>query len=104
MTVVCKFTQCPYSVNGFCLKKTIKIDQWGMCSVIWRRGQRRDRISFFNEEKGNMEIITEEKVAVANDINQQKGRQNEQGGETQNDEKESKLQENGEKCQQKSGE
>lgn len=41
-----------------------------MCSVIWRRGQRRDRISFFNEEKGNMEIITEEKVAAANDINQ----------------------------------
>lgn len=43
MTVICKMTQCPYSGgNGFCAKPTaVIIDQLGMCSVLWRKGQQR---------------------------------------------------------------
>ena len=41
MTVKCKMTQCPYhSGQGFCAKaKVVCIDENGMCSVLWKRGQ-----------------------------------------------------------------
>lgn len=43
MTVTCKVTQCPYYDNrGFCAKPSVVvIDEQGMCSVIWKKGQPR---------------------------------------------------------------
>ena len=42
MTVSCKMNQCPYHDRGFCAKPgAVNIDQMGMCSVLWRKGQQR---------------------------------------------------------------
>ena len=43
MIVKCKVNQCPYyNKQGFCVKKEVlMIDELGMCSVIWRKGQKR---------------------------------------------------------------
>ena len=43
MTVVCKMANCPYhGKNGFCLQPIkVSIDQNGMCSTIWIKGQPR---------------------------------------------------------------
>lgn len=44
MTVSCKMTACPYhDQRGFCAKPfVINIDENGMCSVLWKRGQQRE--------------------------------------------------------------
>lgn len=41
MIVTCRMTQCPYYDNRGCCAKPIavSIDQMGMCSVLWRKGQ-----------------------------------------------------------------
>lgn len=43
MTVTCRMKQCCYhNENGFCAKPiAVSIDQMGMCSVLWRKGQQR---------------------------------------------------------------
>lgn len=64
MTVVCKTSSCPYNDNrGFCAKEVVGIDEMGMCSVLWRRGQQREvilgpDISYFK----NPIIIIEENL------------------------------------------
>lgn len=66
MTIVCKMTQCPYYDNrGFCAKPTmISIDENGMCSVLWKRGQQRQLIMPFDDStyyrKDFIEIIDAE--------------------------------------------
>ena len=41
MVVKCKMVQCPYyNKQGFCSKANVVcIDENGMCSVLWKRGQ-----------------------------------------------------------------
>lgn len=60
MIVLCKMTQCPYhDERGYCAKSTvIGIDQMGMCSVLWRRGQQRQLIMPFTEELYPKDPIT----------------------------------------------
>lgn len=43
MVVSCRMTQCPYyDSRGFCAQPiALEIDQMGMCSVLWRKGQPR---------------------------------------------------------------
>ena len=52
MTVACKMTQCPYHDSlGYCGKPLlICVDQMGMCSVIWKRGQQRQLVRPFSDE------------------------------------------------------
>lgn len=59
MTISCKMQQCPYNDNrGFCAKPTVMgIDQMGMCSVIWRKGQRRMFPTPFTDEKYSKDPI-----------------------------------------------
>lgn len=47
MTVSCKVgNNCPYCDNGFCAEPAaVNIDENGMCSFIWRKGQRRPQYS-----------------------------------------------------------
>lgn len=50
--VTCKMVQCPYhDSRGFCAQSTIvAIDENGMCSVLWRKGQQRMlRMPFSND-------------------------------------------------------
>ena len=68
MTVSCKMTQCPYyDERGYCAKPTIiGIDQMGMCSVLWRRGQQKQLMMPFTEKlypKDPITIIDAEIVA-----------------------------------------
>lgn len=60
MIVLCKMTQCPYhDERGYCAKSTVLgIDQMGMCSVLWRRGQQRQLMMPFTEELYPKEPIT----------------------------------------------
>ena len=53
-------TQCPYhDKRGYCAKPTVVgIDQMGMCSVLWRRGQQRQLIMPFTEELYPKDPIT----------------------------------------------
>ena len=53
-------TQCPYhDERGYCAKSTVVgIDQMGMCSVLWRRGQQRQLIMPFTEELYPKDPIT----------------------------------------------
>lgn len=99
MTVVCRFTRCPYCYQGFCTKETIKIDELGMCSLIWKRGQQRNQIQFYQKYKKNLTIIDYEENEGGNEIKQQETKKNEQGGKTQNDAEESKIQKNDKKCE-----
>lgn len=39
MTVACKNIRCPFHSEGFCKNKSVRIDENGMCSEIWRKGQ-----------------------------------------------------------------
>lgn len=52
MIVSCKMAQCPYhDERGYCAKPTVLgIDQMGMCSVLWRKGQQRQLIMPFTDE------------------------------------------------------
>ena len=60
MIVSCKMTQCPYhDERGYCAKSTVVgIDQMGMCSVLWRRGQQRQLMMPFTEELYPKDPIT----------------------------------------------
>lgn len=60
MIVSCKMTQCPYhDERGYCAKSiVVGIDQMGMCSVLWRRGQQRQLIMPFTEELYPKDPIT----------------------------------------------
>ena len=60
MIVSCKMTQCPYhDGRGYCAKPTVVgIDQLGMCSVLWRRGQQRQLTMPFTEELYPKDPIT----------------------------------------------
>ena len=60
MIVSCKMTQCPYhDERGYCAKPTVVgIDQMGMCSVLWRKGQQRQLIMPFTEELYPKDLIT----------------------------------------------
>ena len=60
MIVSCKMTQCPYhDERGYCAKSTVVgIDQMGMCSVLWRRGQQRQLMIPFTKELYPKEPIT----------------------------------------------
>ena len=53
-------TQCPYhDERGYCAKSTVVgIDQMGMCSVLWRRGQQRQLMMPFTEELYPKDPIT----------------------------------------------
>lgn len=67
MIVSCKMAQCPYhDGRGYCAKPTVVgIDQLGMCSVLWRRGQQRQLTMPFTEElypKNPITIIDAETV------------------------------------------
>lgn len=51
--------QCPYNTQGFCAKKAVlMIDEMGMCSVLWRRGQQKGLQPPFSEEYYPKEQIT----------------------------------------------
>lgn len=58
MIVSCKMSQCPYSNKwGFCAKPTVvNIDQMGMCSVLWKRGQQRSLTQQFMEQANKARI------------------------------------------------
>lgn len=60
MIVSCKMAQCPYhDERGYCAKPTVVgIDQMGMCSVLWRRGQQRLLAMPFTEELYPRDPIT----------------------------------------------
>lgn len=53
-------TQCPYhDERGYCAKPTVVgIDQMGMCSVLWRRGQQRQLMMPFTKELYPKDPIT----------------------------------------------
>lgn len=60
MIVACKMAQCPYYDNrGYCAKPTVvSIDEMGMCSVLWRKGQQKQLMMPFTEEYYPREPIT----------------------------------------------
>ena len=60
MIVSCKMTQCPYyDERGYCAKPTVVgIDQMGMCSVLWRRGQQKLLMMPFTEKLYPKDPIT----------------------------------------------
>ena len=60
MIVSCKMTQCPYhDERGYCAKPTVVgIDQMGMRSVLWRKGQHRPLAMPFTEELYPKDPIT----------------------------------------------
>ena len=66
MTVACRMTQCPYYSNNFCGKPlAVTIDQMGMCSVLWRKGQRVPLKTPFTDQyypRQSVEIIDAEIV------------------------------------------
>lgn len=67
--ITCKVNNCPYNYNGkFCKKEFPSIDQNGCCSVLWRKGRQRQRIS---EELDRVKQINIED-AVFEEWNQQK--------------------------------
>lgn len=77
MTVSCKMTQCPYNDRrGYCAKPVaISINQMGMCSVLWRKGQQRHLMMPFTDEmypKDPIKIMDAEDVKIFN-INEEKG-------------------------------
>lgn len=69
MIVTCKMAQCPYYDNrGFCAKTAVvSIDEMGMCSVLWRKGQRRQLAMPFNGEaypRESINIVDAETEAI----------------------------------------
>ena len=61
--------QCPYYNNqGFCAKKTVlTIDEMGMCTVLWRRGQQRMLQPPFTDDR-----YPKQQITVINLIKKQK--------------------------------
>lgn len=57
MVVTCQMVQCPYyNKNGFCANELVNIDENGMCSVLWRRGQRKMPPNQFDCQKSKIII------------------------------------------------
>ena len=58
MIVSCKMSQCPFYNNyGLCAKPVIvNIDQMGMCSVVWKKGQQRGVTQQFIEQASKAKI------------------------------------------------
>lgn len=73
MIVACKMTQCPYYDNrGYCAKPTVvSIDEMGMCSVLWRKGQQRQLAQPFTEEYYPKELMTIIDAEIAVDDRQE---------------------------------
>ena len=75
MIVVCKMAQCPYyDKRGYCAKSTVvSINQMGMCSVLWRRGQQKRLKMPFTEENYPKDPITivDAEIIIPNDIKEQ---------------------------------
>lgn len=76
MIISCKMTQCPYhDERGYCAKSTVVgIDQMGMCSVLWRRGQQRQLMMPFTEELYPKDPITiiDAEIAITDVIKEEK--------------------------------
>ena len=52
MIIVCKMPQCPFwDKNGFCGKGVVKIDENGMCAVLWKHGVQRNLQRPFTEDR-----------------------------------------------------
>ena len=95
MTVVCYVTNCPYYDSGFCAKQVIKIDEQGMCNVIWKKGSPRSLQKPFTQQnypRKKIEIENAEYYEIDDEENEILGEQeniNEPSGETENVQKES---------------
>ena len=64
MTVACHMAQCPYNdQRGFCANSFVAIDELGMCSVLWRKGQQRMIAISPDEVNKNKKPITIVEVA-----------------------------------------
>lgn len=76
MIISCKMTQCPYhDGRGYCAKSTVVgIDQMGMCSVLWRRGQQKQLTMPLTEELYPKDPITiiDAEIEVLNTIEEEK--------------------------------
>lgn len=76
MIVICKMTQCPFhDSRGYCAKPSIvSIDEMGMCSVLWKRGQQRQLTFPFTENKYSKETMTiiDAEIKELNNIEQEK--------------------------------
>ena len=65
MTVVCNYDGCPYhTLNNFCSKLTLMIDNNGMCREHWKNGQP----MMFDRSKKDIQLMQgEESVLEGND-------------------------------------
>lgn len=60
MTVSCKTTVCPYCNQfGLCEKNTIGIDESGMCTEVWRKGQ---QIGFNRPASPSQHIVVIDRI------------------------------------------
>lgn len=76
MIVSCKMAQCPYhDERGYCAKPTVvSVDQMGMCSVLWQKGQPKLLAMPFTEELYPKDPITivDAEIVVPNVIEEEK--------------------------------
>ena len=67
MVVTCQMVQCPYyDKSGFCTNELVNIDENGMCSILWRRGQRKMPPSQFDCQKNKIIIENAEFKIIKN--------------------------------------
>ena len=95
MMVMCKTTKCPWQSGQFCTKLVVGIDENGMCSVLWRRGQPRAVYDTGFTPRQNIIIEEEEEHRQENLITDVPA--HEQVVEKKNDEEESSVQESSQK-------
>lgn len=74
MVVSCRNDGCKYYENSFCSKPIVNIDNIGMCTQQWRKGEQR-----FNQPPVTREMKTEIVIETINEdeivfVNQQKGK------------------------------
>lgn len=78
---MCKVNNCPYNYNGkFCKKEFPSIDQNGCCSVLWRKGRQRQKISNELDKVKQINI----KDAVFEEWSQQKEEERERAADAVN--------------------